>query len=182
MRQSVLVRPLAVFAWLLLVATLLGRAGRLHWSGDYFALLPDWYFGLGVVLLAAAIWLKLWRTVLVLAIVVAGNGWLLAPYWLGGAVTDDGDAADGDDGVPLIVVGDFNASPWSYTVTNLAQQAAVADAHLGRGLIKTWRRGPIILTLDHILVSDDVVVVDYQRGEVGGSDHKPLIVDLAIGR
>lgn len=82
---------------------------------------------------------------------------------------------------PLIVAGDFNASQWSYAVQNLAQSARVEDAQRGFGFQKTWSISPFFgLPLDHVLVSDEWIVLDYFQGEAGGSDHVPLIVDLRL--
>lgn len=81
---------------------------------------------------------------------------------------------------PLIVTGDFNASPWSSTLATLREQANVRDAHLGHGIIKTWRRDLLRLTLDHTLISHHINVRHYALGDFGGSDHAPLIVDFQI--
>lgn len=82
---------------------------------------------------------------------------------------------------PLIVAGDFNASVWSYLVRNLANAAAVADAHRGYWFQPTWQLNPWLqLPLDHIFVSQEWQVLNYQHGGPGGSDHDILVVDLAL--
>ena len=82
---------------------------------------------------------------------------------------------------PLIVAGDFNASPWSFALRDLMRQAAVEDAKKGFGLRKSWQIHPLLkLPLDHVMVSNDIEVLNVQHGNRGGSDHDPLIIDLAF--
>lgn len=82
---------------------------------------------------------------------------------------------------PLLVAGDFNATPWSYVMRQLATQADVQHVRQSLDLTKTWRPFPLLgLALDHVLVSDDWQVLGYQYGKPGGSDHLPLIVDLRL--
>ncbi len=82
---------------------------------------------------------------------------------------------------PLIVAGDFNASPWAYSVRQLAREADVADAHNGYWFRPTWQINPLLqFPLDHVLVSDEWQVVNYLHGDPGGSDHDFLVLDLAL--
>ena len=82
---------------------------------------------------------------------------------------------------PLVVAGDFNASPWSYTVAHLSEEADVADAQRGYWLRKTWRLNPFFaLPIDQVLVSDEWQVLRFDHGERGGSDHVPLVLDLKL--
>ena len=82
---------------------------------------------------------------------------------------------------PLIVAGDFNASPWSYTVANLSKTANLTDAQRGYRLRKTWRLTPFFaLPIDQVLVSSEWRVLRFDHGERGGSDHVPLVLDLKL--
>jgi endonuclease/exonuclease/phosphatase (EEP) superfamily protein YafD len=57
---------------------------------------------------------------------------------------------------PLIVAGDFNAAPWSYTMRHLAEQADVRQVRQGLDMTSTWRPLPMLgFPLDHVLVSDE---------------------------
>jgi len=80
---------------------------------------------------------------------------------------------------PLIVAGDFNASQWSYAMQDLSQQANVANILRPFNLTKTsspvWLLG---LPIDHVLLSDEWVVTAIEYGDKGGSDHRPIVVDL----
>lgn len=114
---------------------------------------------------------------------VGGHPWPPLPRWgtfhreQMGTITD----VAADAAHPLIVAGDFNASPWSYTVRRLKTGAAIQDARIGFGWRKTWRLGPLLkLPIDQILVSRAWRVIKFEQGDWGGSDHAPLIVDLAL--
>lgn len=85
---------------------------------------------------------------------------------------------------PVGMVGDFNTTMWSPHYKKFARKAALQNARAGFGTIPTW---PTFFTLlyipiDHCLVSPEIEVVKIRRGREVGSDHLPLITDLAIIR
>ncbi|MAU01007.1 MAG: hypothetical protein CL608_28005 [Anaerolineaceae bacterium] len=83
---------------------------------------------------------------------------------------------------PLIVAGDFNAAPWSYALRQLQQAAGVQDTRRGFGGLTTWFGPPLVrLSLDHVFVSEELVVQNYAQGQPGGSDHLPIVVDFLVG-
>jgi endonuclease/exonuclease/phosphatase (EEP) superfamily protein YafD len=83
---------------------------------------------------------------------------------------------------PLVVAGDFNAAPWSYTIGELAERAQVRLVRRQLDLSKTFYPFPGFgLPLDHVLVSNEWQVLAMEYGAPGGSDHAPLIVDLRLG-
>lgn len=85
---------------------------------------------------------------------------------------------------PLVVVGDFNSTPWSPYFADLVQSTRLKNARLGFGLQPTWPVRQILLRIpiDHALVSEDVVVHDFRAGPDVGSDHFPIVVDLSFPR
>ncbi|MEZ4632058.1 MAG: endonuclease/exonuclease/phosphatase family protein [Deinococcales bacterium] len=86
-------------------------------------------------------------------------------------------------GQPLIVVGDFNASPWSYFIGKIKQAGVLSDARQGQGLWPTWRfhpKIPLSLMIDHVFLSETWRVVNFQQGLQAGSDHHALILDLSL--
>ena len=87
---------------------------------------------------------------------------------------------------PFILVGDLNASPWSHAMRSLTSTTDLHYASKGYGIWPTWFVGSRAVSLllgaplDHILYSDEWVVVDYtEEGDIG-SDHVPLEVDLVL--
>lgn len=86
----------------------------------------------------------------------------------------------GEQEAPLIVAGDLNATPWSWSLTHL-QRTTGLRRH--RTLGATWpNRRPFtpLLLIDHILVSPDIAVLDARSGPDLGSDHLPTIARLAV--
>jgi endonuclease/exonuclease/phosphatase (EEP) superfamily protein YafD len=91
--------------------------------------------------------------------------------------------AAGQDG-PTIVVGDFNATPWSYPFRRLISSTDLSNSARGFGLDLSYPAdgNPLIrVPIDHLLFSDGLAVVDRRLGPAMGSDHFPLTVDLALG-
>jgi len=92
------------------------------------------------------------------------------------------DWAAGQDG-PTIVVGDFNATPWSYPFRRLISTADLSNSARGFGLDLSYPAdgNPLIrVPIDHLLFSDGLAVVDRSLGPAMGSDHFPLTVDMAL--
>lgn len=84
---------------------------------------------------------------------------------------------------PTIVVGDFNATPWSYSFRRLMASTDLSNSALGFGLDLSYPadRNPLFrVPIDHLLFSDGLAVVDRRLGPAMGSDHFPLTVDLAF--
>ena len=90
--------------------------------------------------------------------------------------------AAGQDG-PTIVVGDFNATPWSFPFRRLVASTDLSNSARGFGLDLSYPAdgNPFVrVPIDHLLFSDDLAVVDRRLGPAMGSDHFPLTVDLAL--
>ncbi|MGD1905189.1 MAG: endonuclease/exonuclease/phosphatase family protein [Leptolyngbyaceae cyanobacterium] len=130
-------------------------------------------------------WIPIFETVIALGkqsfTLIGGHPWPPAPRWAQlhrEQVAAMAQVAAGVEG-PLIIAGDFNATPWSFALRDLMSKAKVRDARLGFGLAKTRHHFPYpSLMLDHGLVSAEWQVVNYQQGNARGSDHQPLILDL----
>lgn len=86
-------------------------------------------------------------------------------------------------GKPAAVCGDFNAVPWSQPIYDLAEDADLRSIYGRFGLAATWPADSsrlLRVPLDNCLVSERVAVADRRVGPDIGSDHLPLIVDLAL--
>jgi endonuclease/exonuclease/phosphatase (EEP) superfamily protein YafD len=84
---------------------------------------------------------------------------------------------------PIMMMGDFNITPWSPVFRDFLDQAGLKDARLGHGLAPTWpTHWPIGgIPIDHIVVSPAITVHHFERGPNVGSDHYPVIVDFSLG-
>jgi endonuclease/exonuclease/phosphatase (EEP) superfamily protein YafD len=84
--------------------------------------------------------------------------------------------------LPLVVVGDFNVSPFSPHFRQLLTDGNLRSAADGFGWQPTW---PTFLPaagiqIDHGFVSPAVAVQSFRRGSGNGSDHRPIVVDLVL--
>jgi len=81
---------------------------------------------------------------------------------------------------PLVVLGDFNITPFSPHFAELLRASGLRSASARAGWQPTW---PTFLPLagiqiDHALVSPDIIVLGFGRGPRIGSDHWPIVVEL----
>jgi endonuclease/exonuclease/phosphatase (EEP) superfamily protein YafD len=83
---------------------------------------------------------------------------------------------------PVIVLGDLNATPWSYYFERLVRESRLTDSSKGRGIHPTWPASvfPLRIPIDHCLVSPEIGVIHRMTGNSVGSDHLPLVVDLIL--
>jgi endonuclease/exonuclease/phosphatase (EEP) superfamily protein YafD len=83
-------------------------------------------------------------------------------------------------GVPRLVVGDFNATPWSSAFSILAKHGM----RRASGLQPTWPSrwgGWFGIPIDHVVGSGHWRVLEARIGSELGSDHRPLLARLALG-
>lgn len=90
----------------------------------------------------------------------------------------------GDVAKPTIVLGDFNATPWTASVVDLRSRTGLHDARQGQGFLATWPTslGWFGVPIDHVLHSQDIVVRALRVGPDIGSDHLPLIADIVVAQ
>ena len=89
-------------------------------------------------------------------------------------------AAESGDGT--ILVGDLNVSPWAHSFKTFLRESGLRDARRGFGVLPTW---PVLMPfamipIDHMLLSDDITVLELRRGSRTGSDHLPLILTVVL--
>lgn len=78
----------------------------------------------------------------------------------------------------LIVCGDFNDTPVSYTYRRMAEGLNDAFSECGRGYSHTFRGFFNALRIDYILSSDSFETLSYETPDCNVSDHLPLFVRL----
>ena len=86
-----------------------------------------------------------------------------------------------DDDYPLIICGDFNDTPLSYTYNQMSK-AGLKDAFItvSRGIGKTYCGSLPLLRIDYFWYNDKIQVVDYKRIKQTTSDHYPLLMNFNI--
>ena len=90
--------------------------------------------------------------------------------------------AVGQEG-PFIVVGDLNATPWSWPFRKMVGEAPLRNSQIGFGLQPSFSSTSSVLfrvPIDPLLHSEALVVRDRRLGPSMGSDHFPLVVDLHL--
>lgn len=87
------------------------------------------------------------------------------------------------DGLPIIATGDFNSTPngRAYQTFQAVYRLIDACPKIFRcGTIPAWLPPYTGLPIDHIMVSRDVSVVDYEVGPDVGSDHRPVFAIVRV--
>jgi endonuclease/exonuclease/phosphatase (EEP) superfamily protein YafD len=86
--------------------------------------------------------------------------------------------------MPTILVGDLNTTPWSSSFREFQHKSRLADSARGFGYQPTWPTMllPMLIPLDHCLVSSELQIINRRRGVNVGSDHFPLVVEIGIPR
>jgi endonuclease/exonuclease/phosphatase (EEP) superfamily protein YafD len=83
----------------------------------------------------------------------------------------------------FFVVGDFNATPWSWPFRQLIDSSGLRNSQRGFGLQPSFSAEANLLLrvpIDHLLHSPALEVTDRELGPPLGSDHFPLLVDLQL--
>jgi len=78
---------------------------------------------------------------------------------------------------PSLLFGDLNITPWSPYFCDLLQIGKLRNSQIGFGIQPSWLWA---IPIDHLLHSDDIAILDRRIGPDVGSDHRPLIVDIAV--
>ena len=86
------------------------------------------------------------------------------------------------EGAETIILGDLNTAPWSYFFKRLTKISGTRDARRGFGVSPSWPAiptlFPLLIPIDHCLVSPGLSVANFAVGGDVGSDHYPLEVEL----
>jgi endonuclease/exonuclease/phosphatase (EEP) superfamily protein YafD len=81
----------------------------------------------------------------------------------------------------VVLIGDLNTTPWSHYFRKLLADAGLRNAGGGFGLQPSWPSfcPPLGMQIDHCLVSARLAAADFRTTPSIGSDHYPLVVDIA---
>jgi endonuclease/exonuclease/phosphatase family metal-dependent hydrolase len=79
---------------------------------------------------------------------------------------------------PIIVCGDFNDVPVSYSYEKIGKGMKNAFVEKGSGISRTFSSISPTLRIDNIFTDQNFKIVDYTRIKKSYSDHFPIIADL----
>ena len=85
---------------------------------------------------------------------------------------------------PLLIMGDFNATPWSSPFRRLVDRTGLCDSRAGFGIGASFPATSTVLRIpiDHVLVSCSIGVRERRIERDVGSDHLPVVLDLVVPR
>ena len=94
-------------------------------------------------------------------------------------------AARSELGKRVVICGDFNTPPWTGPLRRFATDAHLRDLYGSRAWAgyswPTW--GSFLrVPLDNCFVGNGVAVTDHHDGPNVGSDHRPLVIDVGVGK
>jgi endonuclease/exonuclease/phosphatase family metal-dependent hydrolase len=81
---------------------------------------------------------------------------------------------------PVVVCGDFNDTPMSYTYRRVGHRLRDAFREAGHGYGYTYRGFFNLLRIDYVLHSRSMKCVDYRSPSFECSDHNPVVVKLRL--
>jgi endonuclease/exonuclease/phosphatase (EEP) superfamily protein YafD len=81
-----------------------------------------------------------------------------------------------------LLVGDLNMTSWSPYFSDLIRTSGLRDSRKGFGMQNSWPtdRRLLMIPIDHILVSEGIVVLARRAGKFNGSDHFPILLDFSL--
>ncbi len=82
----------------------------------------------------------------------------------------------------FMVIGDLNTSSYAPNFKKLLADTQLEDSRQGFGVLPTWPAYffPMMVTIDHCLVSKQIKVVKRAVGHHIGSDHLPIYVEISL--
>jgi endonuclease/exonuclease/phosphatase (EEP) superfamily protein YafD len=83
---------------------------------------------------------------------------------------------------PLAIAGDFNITPYSPLFSEWLTATGLSDSRRGRTLSPSWPTYlPLLgIPIDHCVVNEKIRVISHRRLPAFGSDHYPILAELAI--
>jgi len=81
---------------------------------------------------------------------------------------------------PVIICGDFNDTPVSYTYKNLKKDLKDSFVESGKGMGATYKKFKLPLRIDFILYDPELLSSEHKVLNVDYSDHKPIRTNLCF--
>lgn len=87
-------------------------------------------------------------------------------------------------GPHVLVMGDFNATPWSRPLRHFVAASGLCDTRAGFGVQASFPASSFVLRIpiDHVFASCSIGVRERRIERDVGSDHLPVVVDVVVPR
>ena len=81
-----------------------------------------------------------------------------------------------------LLAGDFNATPWCYIFQDMVKESGLIDSRLNKGIQPSWPTMlvPLLIPIDHILMSPSIKCTERSVEQHSGSDHFPVFAKFII--
>jgi endonuclease/exonuclease/phosphatase (EEP) superfamily protein YafD len=90
------------------------------------------------------------------------------------------------DGGDVLLMGDLNSSHWSHDFKNFLHRSGLENSASGFGVQPSWPAFsvlfPLLIPIDHCLVSKGVAVLKRDIGPHVGSDHYPVLIEFSFAK
>jgi endonuclease/exonuclease/phosphatase (EEP) superfamily protein YafD len=95
-------------------------------------------------------------------------------------------ASPGNPAENLVVLGDFNATPWCPALRRMVKKLALKNTRAGRGIYGSWPSflplSLLRLPIDLVLYRGRITVTGFKTGPYVGSDHLPTLTELNLSK
>ena len=83
---------------------------------------------------------------------------------------------------PVLMIGDFNSTPWSPIFTELVDRRGWRDSRWGHGNQSTWPAwiGGWGIPIDHALCTPGIKVLNRSTFDIPGSDHRGVALEIQV--
>jgi endonuclease/exonuclease/phosphatase (EEP) superfamily protein YafD len=90
------------------------------------------------------------------------------------------------EGGDVLLLGDLNSSHWSHDFKNFLRRSGLENSAAGFGVQPSWPAFgvlfPLLIPIDHCLVSKGLAVLKRDIGPHVGSDHYPLLIEFSFAK
>ncbi|RMD49461.1 MAG: hypothetical protein D6835_05355, partial [Candidatus Thermofonsia bacterium] len=83
---------------------------------------------------------------------------------------------------PVLLLGDLNDTPWHADFLAFLRESGLRNGRDGQGLHPTWptTMPPLMLPIDHALVTPDITIRSFTTLPAPGSDHRAILVEFSL--
>jgi endonuclease/exonuclease/phosphatase (EEP) superfamily protein YafD len=83
---------------------------------------------------------------------------------------------------PVLLLADLNDTPWHADFLAFLQESGLRNGRDGQGLHPTWptTMPPLMLPIDHALITPDITIHSFTTLPAPGSDHRAILIEFSL--